>query len=939
MPHASVIVLADHRRPQQAAAPTSARPRSRLRGRDDELAAIGDRVSALARGDGGVVMLDGPAGIGKSALLSEVRAMARRCGARTVFAEALESQQTVPFMPLFAALAESGIAVEGRADSDYWIVHELHGVLEQAALERPLVIVVDDVQWADGATLLALSLLPERLSGSAVLWLLAQRSGEGRPAVRQATQRLERQGAERLTLGPLSSDAVAEVIADVLQTPAVERLRTLAGPARGNPFLLVELLEGLREEGRLAADADHAPPRRVRNLLRDRLDRLSPEAGHAVQVAAVLGPCFSPDHLAVMLSRSVAQLVPLLDEAIRADLLVESGERLAFRHDLLREGALMSVPTSVRRAIQREAVAILLAHGAAPVEVAQQLADSAEPGDRGAVETLREAAQALATSDAAVAADLSARALELLPPGDAERGRLVAETIILLNLAMRPDEARALGESLLPTVSSPALEAELRLSLSTMLARSFSVRAAENRCALGLLGVSPEMRARHRWWYVYNLAFAGEVRLAEWELESAEAAGESEDVQARFIAALARSTVDRVRGRYLRALEGIDAAQQVAASAKPEPYMLLLGFHRAQTLGNLGRLDDAHKVLVDGIARGRRERNAWLLQVSPGFGSLLYLHLGRLADARAEALGNPALFDEVRADNLHSSIALWALGEVALRTGDAATLQSTLEVARDAQVSSAPVIRRNATWLLALEAAARGDAAQAARWLRDKELPWAAPLLPCEPGGPAFVARTALAAGDEELLAGALDVAATFERENPGVALYAGVAAQARALAEGDVTAHVDATAVLQRTEHPLVHAAAAEDAGAALLGAGHRRDGVAQLEAALAAYTRCVASADASRVLSALRTHGVRRRIAPGRRAATGWASLTSSQLRVARLVAAGATNRDAAEQLYLSPHTVSSHLRSAFGKLGINSRVELARVAAREEPDGARP
>ena len=78
---------------------------------------------------------------------------------------------------------------------------------------------------------------------------------------------------------------------------------------------------------------------------------------------------------------------------------------------------------------------------------------------------------------------------------------------------MRPDEARALGERLLPTVSSPALEAELRLNLSTMLARSFTVRAEENRVALGLLGVSPEMRARHRWWYVYNLAFAGKVRL------------------------------------------------------------------------------------------------------------------------------------------------------------------------------------------------------------------------------------------------------------------------------------------------------------------------------------------------------------------------------------------------------------------------------------------
>ena len=208
-------------------------------------------------------------------------------------------------------------------------------------------------------------------------------------------------------------------------------------------------------------------------------------------------------------------------------------------------------------------------------------------------------------------------------------------------------------------------------------------------------------------------------------------------------------------------------------------------------------------------------------------------------------------------------------------------------------------------------------------------------MLPCEPGGPAFVARTALAAGDAELLAGALEVAATFERANPGVALYAGVAAQTRGLAGGDVTRSWTPPRCCEGTERPLVHAAAAEDAGAALLAAGRREDGLAQLESALAVYTRCDATADAARVPQALRAHGVRRRVASGLRAETGWAGLTGSELRVVRLVAAGATNRDAAEQLYLSPHTVSSHLRSAFGKLGINSRVELARVAAREEPE----
>jgi DNA-binding CsgD family transcriptional regulator len=939
---ANVSSLADYRngrRKRGPARPRTARATARvhLRGRDDELTVIGDRIAALTRGEGGILLLDGPAGIGKSAVVSAAADMARRSGVRTVCAEALESQQTVPFMPLFSALADAGLEPPSGAESHFWVVHELQGLLELAALQQPLLVVLDDLQWADGATLLVLSTLPQRLEGSPILWLLARRSNEGRPAVRQAVTRLRGHGAERLALSALAADAVADVISDVLRLPADDHLLALAAPARGNPFLVIELLEGLREEGRLDEEPDRAPPRRVTDLLRDRLDRLSPEAAHAVQIAAVLGPCFAPEQLAAMLSRTVAQLVPLLEEAMRADLLVDAGDTLAFRHDLLREGALACVPASVRRAVQREAVAILLDRGAAPVEVAQQLAESAEPGDRVAVGILREAAQTLATSDAAAAADLSRRALELLPYDDEERGSLVAETIILLNLAMRPDDARALGESLLPTVSSPALEAELRLNLSTMLARSFAVRAEENRLALGLLGVSPEMRARHRWWYVYNLGFAGKVELAAYELDSALADGadRTTDTQARFMAALARSTVDRLRGRYLRALEGIEDAQRIAAAAEPEPYMLLLGFHRSQTLCNLGRLEDAHRVLVDGIARGRRERNAWLLEISPGFGSLLYLHMGRLGDARTEALANPALYDEVQADNLHSAIALWTLGEVSLRTGDASRLRPALAAARRAHESATPVIRRYAAWLLALDAAARGDHGRAARWLHDDELAWAMPTLPCDPAGPAFVARVALAAGDAELLDGARTVAATFERENPGVALYAGVAAQVRGLTDGDATALVDAAAVLRETERPLAYAGAAEDAGRALLAAGRGADGIAQLEAALEVYSCSDATADAARVQQALRAHGVRRRTASPARAEAGWAGLTGSELRVVRLVAAGATNRDAAEQLYLSPHTVSSHLRSAFAKLEINSRVELARLAAREEPD----
>ena len=125
---------------------------------------------------------------------------------------------------------------------------------------------------------------------------------------------------------------------------------------------------------------------------------------------------------------------------MRADLLVEDGEQLRFRHDLLREATRQSLPQSLRRAMERQSASVMLGMGAAPAEVATQLARSAEPGDREAIDALRQAAQSVGRGDASAAADLSKRALELLPADDAEHGSLVAETVEWLNRASRHGE-------------------------------------------------------------------------------------------------------------------------------------------------------------------------------------------------------------------------------------------------------------------------------------------------------------------------------------------------------------------------------------------------------------------------------------------------------------------------------------------------------------------
>src|SRR5215475_6554248 len=136
-----------------------------IRGRADELKVIGARVAAVAQGRGGVLVIEGPPGIGKSRLLTEVLALADKCGVRTLFGEAFEYQQSVPFFSLFMATLRADPPVGDvealrkaghSTDLSYWVVDSLSEAIRAAAAQTPLVIVLEDIHWADTGTLLAL---------------------------------------------------------------------------------------------------------------------------------------------------------------------------------------------------------------------------------------------------------------------------------------------------------------------------------------------------------------------------------------------------------------------------------------------------------------------------------------------------------------------------------------------------------------------------------------------------------------------------------------------------------------------------------------------------------------------------------------------------------------------------------------------------------------
>lgn len=911
-----------------------------IRGRANELKVIGALISALAEGRGGVLVIEGPPGIGKSRLLTEVLAGAEKAGVRALFGEAFEYQQTVPFFSLFMATlradppvgdAEALRRLGASADLRYWVVRDLQAAIHAAASRTPIAIVLEDIHWADNATLLALRSLAATRPDAPVLWVLTARTGAGGPIVRETLTALEREGASFLRLAAMSPDAVAEMVCDAVRAQADESLLNLAAKAHGNPFLVSELVRGLGEEDRLSVTGGHAVatghelPRRLGASMQQRLNLLSEAASEVVRVAAVLPDRFSAGLLAAMLERSPTSLLSALEEAVRADLFVEDGEQLRFRHDLLREATRQSLPQSLRRAMERQSASVMLGMGAAPAEVATQLARSAEPGDREAIDALRHAAQSVGRGDASAAADLSKRALELLPADDAEHGSLVAETVGWLNRASRYGEAEELAVAALAGAASPEVEAEIRLRLPVHTKHTDQRRVEENRRALELSGLSEITRARHLAWLAYNLVFDEGGQRRQAADDAAAAATATGDLEATIMAGVTHALLDAGEGYTARALRRFEELCPLAHTNETALAHAYAGMYNANLLAVVGRLDDATAQVAQGIGQAGREGNAMTLALWAVFSGLVHLAAGRLPAARdaTESLPSPQRTGATEHDVLRTVI----LAEVAAHTDDRNLLQQMVNDARDAHSTGSPGIRRGSAYVLARAAWQRDDIHDAMHWLGDVIL-LATPFFPHALTRLILGARVASAAGDAGLRARVLQATEVLERERPAVPLFAAVAGYARGILEHDAQALVAAAELLHSSPRPLLYASAAEDAGAELARAQRNAEAVDQLNAAFDTYTECGATADARRVGRTLRGLGVERRIVNHPRAKAGWDSLTDSEVTVVQLIAEGSTNRAVAQQLHLSPHTVKTHVRHAFAKLGITSRAQLAQL-----------
>ena len=923
-----------------------------IQGRASELGLIGELLDRVASGSGGVMVVEGPSGIGKSRLLLEGVRDAKRRGMRFGVAIAEPAERAVELAALLGALFDGAepLIVRGMLSASrtepgqrFWLLRDVEDLLAQAARITPIVIVIDDAQWADAGTAVALRSLTRALAGSAIAWLIGWRpSPESAPEAASAIEHLKRTGATALRLGPLDEAATARLAAEVLGAEPDEQILKLVGQAAGSPFELVETMLGLQEEGRIrivdgrAVALESGLPDRVRSGMRERLGRLSRPANEAATVAASLGRTFTFSELADTLGWQASALLGPVAELLETNLLVERGERLAFWHEITREAVRETIAASARRALDRRAAEVLFRSGALPVEVATQLAASAEPGDEVAIATLLEAAKVLVVTDSATAAAFGRRALEIAPGHHPRRGDIVSTTAIALHIAGNSDEAIAFADRALRETFPPAQEAEVRLSIAGMFAISPEIRISAGRVALGLEEVPDLLRARHLACLYHNLVTSGrhdESRAMQAEADAA--IGPSGDVRASFTLHLAESAVEYAEEDFSAANELVERAEREGIDAGDDQRLRLGHMWRGETLSVLDAYDDAFAVAEDGLDAAKRDRQGWAYQMFETWRGRLLFQSGQLQAARATLDSRFADEDGSHAMAVLDAAGVAALARLAIHAGDARAIRRFTDAANVVVESATPAVRRHAAWVLALFAAAQGDSASALRWATPSKLRDGRPLLPRFPvdvTDEVHLARIALSAGDLDL-AGEILVSVRRRTElNPGVSTIAAVEAQVSGLVEHRLEDLEQAVALFESSPRRLALASALEDLGRCLIETDRER-AVDVLGRALELYLALGADWDARRVRGRLRHLGVRRRIGATGRTGDGWTTLSGAEAEVASLVSDGSTNRQIADRLFLSPHTVNSHLRHIFGKLAINSRAELARIVAEQE------
>ena len=932
-----------------------------IRGRAAEIAVLGDAVDRVVSGRPAVVLIEGEAGIGKTRLLAGVLEDARGRGMQVAAGRAEELERTRPFGlvaaafgcvrsspdPRRAAIAAL-LATHGSGDggpitvtSDpglrFRVVDAFADLAEELALAGPLVIGVDDLQWADPSSLLTLAALSRRLAYLPVGLIGCLRPSPRIPELDRLAGLLLDAGGRILTVRGLAEQAVAELVADaVAAIPGPGLLAGVSGAA-GNPLFVTELLGALAQEGAIDTVGGRAevagvtlPPTLRLTILR-RLSFLPGDTLQALRAASILGSSFTVTDLSVTMARPALGLSVALAEGITGRVLEEYGAVIRFRHDLIRDAIYEDLPLSVRRGLHREAGRRLARTGAPALQVAEQLARGAGQGDTEAIGWLTRAAREAAARSPDVAADLMARAIGLMDPADPGRDRLLTERASSLMLAGRIADAQAACRSLLDRDHDPQVEGPVRICLGRALLAQGQVPDALRE--LEQAGSSPALSGAER---AAAWAWAGFTRVSLGDLDGAAAAAEQAHSAAvsagdHVSVSIAMTTLARVsesRGHLRDALQITDEAVRLAdESPRGLGHRYPIRVTRGHILIELDRPEEARSALGAGMRISEESGVRWSLFFYQVCLALERFITGEWDDAIAELETSFELADEI-GSTYNGMFAHGILSLISLHRNDLSRAEEAAGAAARDLADWGPGYRMTwAVWPRALIQEAGGEPAQAlatmtGAWDTCARLGFALHY----PAVGADLVRLALAAGD---MGRARDVSAAVTEVASGneVPWMTGAALRCQGLIEDDAEILQAAAVACARGPRPLQLALACEDAGAAFARQGRLGRARPLLDQALGIYERLGAARDLARAEAVLRKAGIRRgRRGTRSRPQTGWASLTPAEHAVAGLVTEGLTNPQIGERLYISHRTVQTHLGHMFAKLDIATRAQLA-------------
>jgi DNA-binding CsgD family transcriptional regulator/tetratricopeptide (TPR) repeat protein len=943
--------------------------------RDTALAGIDQHLREAIAGAGSLLVLEGPAGIGKTRLIQAAGRHGRELGLTTLSARGSELERDFAYglvrqlfeAPLVAAApAERAELLAGAAghaaalfgvaaaqddvadallDPSFAVLHGLYWLCANLGRRCPLLLCIDDVHWADQASLRFLHYLGRRLEELPIAVVAAARparSADGSPLLAAlAAGPL----ADVVVLAPLSERAVAELVRRGLGADVEPAFAAACHEATGGvPFLVRELIRAVAEAGIKPAAAASPrvtalAPRAVAHSVVQRLSRLSAPARALAPAAAVLGE--ADLRLAAGLGGVDPGAAAIAADELAAAGILEPGRPLRFAHPVVRAAVEADLSPGGRAGLHAAAARLLADEGASVHRVAAHLLAADPAGHDWVVESLVPAARAAIANGAPDSAVAYLRRALAEPPS----GRLRPEVLLELGFAESyagDPQAVAHLEQALDTAAGTTAQVSVTLALGRMLQIEGRNReslevfdrtrarlgSTDRRAALTLEGAA--LGAAQ-----LDAGTAGDAakRIAHLRRLAEEDPGIPPSVfgMLAVAATMANEPAETAARLALRALDGAPKLLPEAVDRPPFFY------HACHTLTFAECYQEALRRFDEALADARQLGSLSHVLALSCYRAFAHLRTGSLADAEADA--RAALETGPRPPGIHAALALAVLLETLAERGEPEAAEAADQRYRLAEQFPTML---HAGWLLAARGRVRlaglrpsaalgdllaaGDLFARLRSPSPSVAPWRSD---------AALAHLALSAPAEARTLAAEEVALAQAYHGPRTL---GIALRAAGLAEGGqrgIGLLRQAARVLEASGARLEHARALADLGAALRRAGYRAESREILRPALDLAHRCGALALTERARTELIAAGGR----PRRIVLSGLDSLTPSERRGAQLAADGLANRDIAQNLFITARTVEGHLTHAYQKLAITTRDQLPAALARPSSEAAAP